>query len=193
LVIFTHLRTFLDTHVDPAISIKVLDSPSLDAANAANLTSYGFRSRSGKSIVTYWLAVKSFPGKPLQPVSMDVSLPGAGIDHPVLIDLDADRITELNWEGSGERQWLRVPVRDSVMAIADASYFDWPILPAAPSGLRVALRGASTQLTWKPCDEYTTGVIVERRLGPSGKWVEIDQLSGSATTYKESQASKDTF
>jgi hypothetical protein len=79
------------------------------------------------------------------------------------------------------------------MAIADAIYFDWPILPAAPSGLRVALRGASTQLTWKPADEYTTGVIVERRLGQSGKWSEIAQLSGGATTYQESQASKDTF
>jgi hypothetical protein len=181
-----------DTHSDPAISMKVLDSPSQDAARA-NLTSYGFRSRSGKSIVTYWLAVKSLPEKPLQRTSMDVSLPGAGIDHPVLIDLDADGITELHWQSSGGGPWLRVPVGDSVMAIADASYFDWPILPAAPSGLRVALTGASAVLTWRPGDEYTTGVIIEKRLDQSGKWAQIAQLPGGATTYKDSKASKDTY
>jgi hypothetical protein len=182
-----------DTQADPAISMKVLHAPSLDTASAGELAAYGFRSRSGKSIVTYWLAVKSLPEKPRPPVSMEVSLAGAGIDHPVLIDLDADQITALNWETSGTGRWLRVPVKDSVMAIADADYFDWPILPAAPSGLRLALIGTSTVLTWKPGDAYTTGFIIERRLGRPGKWTEIGQLSAATTTYEDQASLQDAF
>jgi hypothetical protein len=182
-----------DTRPDPGIQIKVLDSHSLDAASVAKLSSYGFRSDGGKSIVTYWLALESHPENPLQPVLMDVSIPDAGMEHPVLIDVDADRITPLQWESSGAGRSLRVPVTDSVMAIADADYFDWPVLPAAPSGLHLAATGASTLLTWKPVDEYSTSVVVERRFGSSGKWTEIARLAAGTTRHTDEPTAKHAF
>jgi len=31
------------------------------------------------------------------------------------------------------------PVKDSILAVTDESYFDWPVLPEAPSSLNVSL------------------------------------------------------
>ena len=182
-----------DTHHDPSISLKVRKTASLDKAAAATLSWYGFRSLEGKSVVTYWLASKSLPGKPRKPTWIDITLRGDGIVHPVLIDLEADRITPLAWAGSASERSLRVPVTDGVAAIADADYFDWKVLPAAPSSLRSAVRGNATVLTWKPGDEYTTGWLVERRLGNDGKWLQIARLPGDATKHLDDHAPPDTF
>ncbi|MGB8479575.1 MAG: hypothetical protein WCE63_12145 [Acidobacteriaceae bacterium] len=179
-----------DTHRDPSIKMKVLDSHPLDAISGAPLLSYGFRSRSGKSIVTYWLAISSIPGKPFQPVSIDVSLRGTGIEHPVLIDLDADKILPLTWENSGAERRLRIPVKDSVMAVADANYFDWAVLPDAPYGLRLVAQGSSIVLTWHANDGIAMSVLVERRLSRTGKWVEIAHLPVAETSYKDVRSSK---
>ena len=34
------------------------------------------------------------------------------------------------------------------MAVADASYFDWPVLPEAPSGLTASVSAAGVALKW---------------------------------------------
>ncbi len=49
----------------------------------------------------------------------------------------------------GTRDTLVVPFRDSVMAIADESYFDWPVLPGSPHSLRVAAGMLSATLSWQ--------------------------------------------
>jgi hypothetical protein len=67
-----------------------------------------------------------------------------------------------------------LPLKDSVMAIADASYFDWPVLPEAPSGL--AASGGS--LKWELHDARRSAI--ERRIGNAGKWERIATIEGAS-------------
>ncbi|HKS96831.1 MAG TPA: fibronectin type III domain-containing protein, partial [Terriglobia bacterium] len=78
---------------------------------------------------------------------------------------------------------------DSVMAIADESYFDWAVLPEAPNSLSVSTTAASVGLSWQLHGGSITGVIVERRLGPSSSWQKIATLGAESTTYTDSSAS----
>jgi len=97
---------------------------SLEAPSQAPFFAYGFRSRGGKVIVAYWLGERTHPKHPFEPVYVDLILRNTGIVHPVLIDIDSDRILPLAWETAPTSVLRHVPVRDSVMAIADESYFD---------------------------------------------------------------------
>ena len=55
------------------------------------------------------------------------------------------------------------------MAIADASYFDWPVLPEAPSGLEVAFV-ESNDVTRHFIGSCTVEpIIIERRTGEYGQ------------------------
>jgi hypothetical protein len=89
------------------------------------------------------------------------------INKPVLIDVVSGKITPLN-------SLKALPLRDSVMAIADASYFDWPVLPDAPSGL--VARDTSLQWTLHGARKSA----VERRIGNRGRWERIATLEGSS-------------
>jgi hypothetical protein len=48
--------------------------------------SYGFRAKSGKAIVAYWIAAHGVPGNSFPPYYAALSLKNSGIQHPVLID-----------------------------------------------------------------------------------------------------------
>jgi len=126
---------FGDTRRDPSIQATVVDRAPLEAASQAPFYAYGFRSRGGKAIVAYWLAERVHLKHPFEPVRVDLAVENTGIQHPVLIDLDADTVSPLSWDGSSP--FRQVPVRDSIMAIADRNYFDWNVLPEIPGGLRV--------------------------------------------------------
>jgi hypothetical protein len=52
--------------------------------------------------------------------------------HGVLIDVVSGAIEPIAKPESSE-VFLKLPLRDTVMAIADENYFDWPVLPEAPS------------------------------------------------------------
>jgi len=79
-------------------------------------------------------------------------------------------------------------VRDSVFAIADANYFDWPVLPEAPGPLLASLSGAkSIRLTWAVHGGDPTSVRIERRVGDSEAWETVAKLPASATEYVDSQ------
>jgi hypothetical protein len=174
---------FGDTVRDPNIRIKLLDAKSLGAADDAPFFAYGFKSRTGKSIVAYWRAAKILPGHVSLPVSVEVSLRNSGITHPVLIDLDSDTVTAITWESETE-QVLRLPVRDSVMAIADATYFDWAVLPEIPGGLTAKRTGKTVELKWQADSGEATSIVVEGRLPSSKHWVDLARLPANAHSYQ---------
>ncbi len=153
---------FSDTKPDKSIVIK---AENVSKSRANEFLHYGFRGKNGKPIVAYWLAAHSVPGDVFSPLTVDLTLPD--IKNPVLIDVVSGQITKLT-------SLKALPLRDSVMAIADADYFDWKVLPEAPSGLTVQ----GNSLKWELHGARKS--VVERRAGNSGPWVRIATVTGSS-------------
>ena len=151
--------------------------------------SYGFRSRGGKSIVAYWLGERTHPKHPFEPVYVDLTLQNTGIVHPVLIDIDADTISPLAWETSSTSALRHVPVRDSVMAIADENYFDWAVTPEIPAPLHADIHGLAVKLTWPPTRAAEEHIVVERRVGGEKNWMEAKTVPGDGS-YEEREDAK---
>ncbi|MEO8026020.1 MAG: hypothetical protein ABI823_06085 [Bryobacteraceae bacterium] len=167
---------FSDTYVDPEIKLSVDRAPELPSGGNTPYLQYGFRNKNGKAIVAYWMAAHSVPGGAFPPLFVTLTMKGAGIRNPVLVDVVSGAITPLTWKSGTSDVLEAIPVRDSVMAIADASYFDWPVLPEAPSGLRAQASAAGVSLTWELHGTDATKVAVERRAGNSGQWHRIATL-----------------
>jgi hypothetical protein len=153
---------FADTKLDAGIKIV---AANVAQSRVQELLHYGFRNKNGKAIVAYWLAAHSVPGNVFPPYTVDLTLANAGIVKPVLIDVVSGNITPLD-------SLKALPLRDSVMAIADASYFDWPVLPEAPSGLVVT----GTALKWEL--HGARKAAVERRAGKA--WQRIATVEGNS-------------
>jgi hypothetical protein len=135
---------------------------------------YGFRNKNGKAIVAYWLAAHSVAGAEFPPLTVDLKIGHSGIREPVLIDITSGEITALAWKQGTTDTLTAVPVRDSVLAIADASYFDWPVLPEAPSGLVARPSGAGVELRWALHGGTPSKVVIERRAGNTGvRWERV--------------------
>jgi hypothetical protein len=179
---------FSDTHLDSSIKIENPDIATLRRQTGFPFFAYGFRSRTGKAIVAYWLAAHSLPGNVFPPLYSPLTIRNSGISHPVLIDVVSGRIRPLNWEKGTTDALASVPVRDSVMAIADRSYFDWAVLPEAPSSLTAKTGGSTVKLSWQVHGGNRTGVVVERRLG-EGSWEKIVKLPPTAMQYDDTSAS----
>jgi len=181
---------FSDTKFDPAIEISSPDLPALRRQVGFPFMSFGFRSRSGKAIVAYWLAAHSLPGNVFTPIYADLSLRNTGITHPVLVDVVSGEIKPTEWKKGTTDTMQALPLKDSVMAITDESYFDWPVLPEAPSSPRVALSGNSPKLTWSLHGGEPKGAVVERRIeslpGDGSGWKRIATLENMATEYTDS-------
>ena len=160
---------FSDTQLDPKIGIDASDVPALRRQGRAPFLRYGFRNKNGKSIIAYWIAAHSMPGGAFPPLTVNLKLRNTGIREPVLIDVVSGEITALEWKRGTTDTLDALPARDSIMAIADASYFDWPVLPEAPSGLKAQSTAAGVDLHWS-LHANTTGFAIERRVGNSGKW-----------------------
>src|SRR5207249_4877941 len=96
-------------------------------------------------------------------------LKNTGIHNPVLIDVLSGKVSPLKWKQGTTETLERVPIRDTVLAISDESYFDWDVLPEAPSSLDVAVSGGSARLTWDVHGGGITAVVVERR-NDHDKW-----------------------
>jgi hypothetical protein len=181
---------FSDTKLDPTIEISSPDAPELRRQSGFPLMAYGFRSRHGKAIVGYWLAAHSLPGNAFAPLHASFSLKNTGITHPVLVDVVSGEIKPVRWkEGTSDTMEL-LPVKDSVMAITDENYFDWPVLPEAPSSLDVVHAGGGVRLTWQVHGGDRTGIGVERRTeddGTRGPWVRIARLGPHVSEYTDSE------
>jgi hypothetical protein len=119
-----------------------------------------------------------------------LSLKNTGITHPVLIDVVSGEIRALTWKPGTTDTLESLPLRDSIMAVADASYFDWPVLPEAPSSLDVSSAGGATKLTWQVHGGSPTGIAVERRIGNAragrGNWERIAIVAATAAEYTDS-------
>jgi hypothetical protein len=179
---------FSDTQLDSSIEIASPDLPALRRQVGFPFIGYGFRSDSGKVIVAYWFAAHSRPGNVFPPLFADLTLKNTGIKHPVLIDVVSGEIKPLKWKRETSDTLEGLPIRDSVMAIADASYFDWPLLPEAPSSLNVSGTGNAAKLTWEVHGGGPTGIVVERRndsKGGVGQWDKVAQLSATASEYTD--------
>ena len=183
---------FSDTKFDPAIQISGAEIPMYFRGDYPFLA-YGFRSFSGKAIVAYWLAGHSYPGNVFPQLSSELSIKNSGIEHPVLIDLVSGDIKRVEWKKGTTDTLEALPLRDSVMAIADESYFDWPVLPEAPSSLNVVSSGNSLKLTWVVHEE-SKGIIIERQVGNSsdnrvsGSWQKLTRLTAASTEYTDTSA-----
>lgn len=177
---------FSDTKPDPSIGFRRGTVPLLNPP--ATLMTYAFRSRTGKAIVAYWMAAKSEPANAFPSVRISLTLSHTGITHPVLIDVVSGEISPLQWKEGTTDVLESVPIRDSVMAIADESYFDWAVLPEAPSSLRTEAMSDAINLRWENHGEGRNGVIVERRTGAGSRWERIAKLPASATEYSDAHA-----
>ena len=140
---------FADTKFDASIEISGADLPALRRQTGFPFMSYGFRSAKGKAVVAYWLAAHSLPGNSFPPLFTTLSLKNTGITHPVLIDVVSGEIRPVSWKQGTTDTLELLPLKDSIMAVTDESYFDWPVLPEAPSSLNVSVAGGALKLTWQ--------------------------------------------
>jgi hypothetical protein len=164
---------FSDTKLDASIVITPSDVPALRRQGRAPFLRYGFRNKNGQAIVAYWIAAHSVPGGAFPPLAVTFKLKNSGIREPVLIDVVSGEITALEWKRGTTDTIEALPVRDSILAIADANYFDWPVLPEAPSGLTAQPSGAGIALRWELHEGGATKVAIERRAGNTGRWERI--------------------
>jgi hypothetical protein len=148
---------------------------------------YGFRSQAGKPIVAYWLAAHSVPGGAFPPLRADLTIANSGIRHPVLIDVVSGDIEPITKAESSD-VFPNLPARDSVMAIADEDYFDWPVLPEAPSSLTATVTGNSVRLRWQTHSGDPANAIVERRAGDAGVWTRIATQPSANAEYVDGNA-----
>jgi hypothetical protein len=185
---------FSDTKFDASIEVSGPDLPALRRHAGFPFLGYGFRSDSGKAIVAYWLAAHSLPGNTFPPLYATLSLKNTGITHPVLIDVVSGEISQVKWKAGTTDTLEALPVKDSIMAVTDESYFDWPVLPEAPSSLNLAVTGNTAKLDWQVHGGGPTGIVVERRIekGESAKtsWSRIAKLPATTTEYSDSSLKK---
>jgi hypothetical protein len=180
---------FSDTKLDPTIEISTEDAASIRRQSGFPFLSYAFRAKNGKAIVAYWIAAHSVPGNAFPAYYATLTLRNTGIHRPVLIDVVSGDIRPLAWKKGTTDVIENLPVADSIMAIADADYFDWSVLPEAPSSLTATVSGSGVKLAWEVHGGNPKNVVVERRQDFSGRgsWQRIAELPASAVEYTDSQ------
>jgi len=183
---------FSDTKFDPSIEIASEDLADLRKQSGFPFLSYGFRSKTGKSIVAYWIAAHSVPGNQFPAYYITMSLKNSGIQHPVLIDVLSGDIRPLEWTDGQGTALQKLPVTDSIMAIADADYFDWSVLPEAPSSLTAIATTGSVKLTWQVHGGNPQRIVIERRddAMAAGTWQKAAELPVPTTEYTDTHISK---
>src|SRR5215472_2311245 len=178
---------FSDTRFDPSVQIHA-DSR---ASSSQSLVGFGFRSPENKGILAYWLPVLSKAGDRSPAARVTLQIAGSGIQNPVLVDVTSGEMTALSWKAGTTDTLEQMPLRDSVMAIADQSYFDWMELPEAASDLVLAREQEGLRLTWKTHGGNPEFVSVERRSGEGGSWQTVSKLPATQTTFLDREISRD--
>jgi hypothetical protein len=170
---------FSDTKLDPSIGIETSAVPDLRRWGRIPFLHYGFRNTNGKSIVAFWVAAHSVPGGGFHEMTFTLTLKNSGIRNPVLIDVVSGAIVPLTWKRGTTDTLEALRLTDSIMAVADASYFDWPVLPEAPSGLTAQSSASGVALRFE-LHALATKFAIERRAG-DGRWERIATQAAGAT------------
>jgi hypothetical protein len=159
----------------------ILDPPA--PYGHGQVRKYAYRDRkSGQRIYAIWLAVLSDPADNFVPLKVEVGFPRSGIRNPILVDVRTGRITRAAWLNR-EKQTLRIPLQDSVVAVMDSSYLDWQEAPEAPGELVASESGHDVQLSWKKYGN-PLGFEVQRSLD-WGAWQKVTESSVVGTAYTE--------
>jgi len=117
---------------------------------AGELRSFWFRDRvSGRRVFAYWLAIAADAKDDLKPVMTEMTVADQSITRPVLMDIRTGDVQELRWDDEAKRT-VKVPLKDSVMAVADARFLDWSETPQTPGELVAERSGEQVKLHWKP-------------------------------------------
>jgi hypothetical protein len=128
------------------------------------------------------------------PLYATLSLKNTGITHPVLVDVVSGEIKRVSWKPGTTDTLEALPVKDSILAVTDETYFDWPVLPEAPSSLNLTVTGNIVKLDWEVHGGSRTGIVVERRVEASDSvketWSRIAKLPPTATAYSDSSLKK---
>ncbi|MBV8811297.1 MAG: hypothetical protein JO033_21725 [Acidobacteriaceae bacterium] len=174
---------FSDTQ--PDASVKV----SMDGASGGPdpPVTYAFRSSTGKVIVAYWLRILSRPGNQSAVQRVKLRIADSGIKDPVLIDVTSGKLTSKRWTNGQEGTLEQMPLSDTVMAVADRSFFDWPELPEAPSDLNLREGAGTIQLSWRLHGGNPEFVSIERRVG-SNAWQSLSKLDAHTTAFSDPHA-----
>jgi hypothetical protein len=184
---------FADTNFDASIEISGADVPALRRQTGFPFMAYGFRSSHGKAVVAYWLAAHSLPGNSFPPLFATLSLKNTSITHPVLVDVVSGEIKPVVWKRGTSDTLEALPIKDSIMVVTDENYFDWPILPEAPSSLTVSAT-SSPKLSWQVHGGNPTSIVVERQTqdanGKRGAWDRIANLAANTNEYSDSGVRK---
>ena len=100
----------------------------------------------------------------------------------MVVDVRTGRITPAAWVNR-EKQTLRIPLKDSVVAVMDSSYLDWLEAPEAPGELIATKSGHDVQLSWK---KYGNPLGFEvQRSEDWGAWQKVTRSSAIDTHYTE--------
>jgi len=150
------------------------------------IRSYWFRNRaSGRRVIAFWLAIPSDPKDDLKPVMTEMTIADKDITRPVLMDIRSGDIRELSWVDKHKRT-VKVPLKDSVMAVADVKFLDWFEVPRTPAGLVAERRGEQVMLHWNP---GSPGVRLEvQRSDDFNPWRKVGEVTAPAAEFSEAPA-----
>ena len=173
---------FGETVMDPMAEFSITGVPA--RYTHGQLQSYAFRDKvTGQHIYAFWLAVIAEPADHFTPVDGNLKVSDPDLHRPVLIDVRTGAVKPLRWEAQGN---LRVPLKDSVMAVTDASYLNWPLVPETPGELQVLHAGKAIRLRWKtysPADRLE----IERSVN-YGPWKTVAEIAGGQTAFQDTHA-----
>ena len=175
---------FGQTKRDPSCEIVQDRSPSVpEKYSHGELKQYCFRDyASGKPIYAVWLAVYAAPEDRFEPVTAEIPIPEREIQTPILIDVRTGKVIPATWKNK-EARIIAVDLKDSVVAVADASYLKWSQAPEAPAGLVAKQSRGRVQLNWKGHGELN-GFEIQRSLD-WGSWQNVTVLGPDQLRYSE--------
>jgi hypothetical protein len=147
------------------------------------LREFWFRDRvSGRRVFAYWLAIPSDPKDDLKPLTTEMTINDKNISRPVLLDIRTGDIQLLSWVDKARRT-VRVPLKDSVMAVADAKFLDWSEAPLTPRELVAERSGDRVKLHWKP-DAAALKFEVQRS-DDFGPWHRVGEVAGPLADFSD--------
>ncbi|HLI33925.1 MAG TPA: fibronectin type III domain-containing protein, partial [Terriglobia bacterium] len=170
---------FGETEHDPMAEFSIAGVPA--RYMHGQLQSYAFRDKvSGQRIYAFWLAILAEPADNFTPIDVNLKVSDPDLRKPVLIDVRTGAVTPLEWQAQKE---LRVPLKDSVMAVADASYLNWHLVPETPGELQALRTDKVITLRWKTYSRADR-LEIERSVN-YGPWSVVGKIAGGQTTFQD--------